>query len=101
MKPIVKKAAAALAVKEVIERVQEARKPKKSVFARLRPAFVLGLLGGVGYYLYNQGKLDDVIAKGKEVVSKDDVSGNGHSDQVPASLAGTTTSGEASTGTTT
>jgi len=58
MRPIVKKALAAVAAKEIYERVQEARQPQKpSFFARLfKVGLVAALVGGV-YYAYKNGLL--------------------------------------------
>ena len=53
MKPIVKKIAAAVAIKEGIEKVQEMRKPKKpSFFARLTPLALVAAVAGLGLFLY-------------------------------------------------
>jgi hypothetical protein len=53
MKPIVKKIAAAVAIKEGIEKVQEMRKPKKPSFvARLMPLALIGVLAGLGLFVY-------------------------------------------------
>ena len=53
MKPIVKKVAAALAIKEGIERVQEMRKPKKpSFFQRLLPFAIVAAIAGLGLFVY-------------------------------------------------
>jgi hypothetical protein len=64
MSPIVKKAVAALALKEVYERVQESRKPQKPSFlARL---FKLTLIGGAAYglfYGYKTGQLQRLASK--------------------------------------
>ena len=62
MSPIVKKAITALAIKEGIERIAEARRPKKpSLVARL---FKLTLIGGLlygGYHAYKSGLLRSVL----------------------------------------
>ncbi|MGH2734716.1 MAG: hypothetical protein ACRDKZ_03975 [Actinomycetota bacterium] len=56
MKPIVKKALAAVAAKEIYERVQEARAPKKpSLLGRLFKVTVAGALLGGAYYAYKSG----------------------------------------------
>ncbi|MGH2754141.1 MAG: hypothetical protein ACRDLB_06870 [Actinomycetota bacterium] len=73
MSTIVKRALAALAVKEIIDRVQEARKPKKSLAARLFSPLGLVAIGGGIFYLYKNGKLDPVIEQGKNLM--------GHSDE--------------------
>lgn len=53
MKPIVKKIAAAVAIKEGIEKVQEMRKPKKPSFlARLMPFAVVAAVVGLGLFTY-------------------------------------------------
>lgn len=70
MKPIVKKAAAALAVKEVFDRVQEARHPKQSFAARNKGKVLwVALLAG-GAYLYKNGKLDGVVSQVKGLTGK-------------------------------
>lgn len=70
MSPIVKKAAAALALKEVFDRVQEARRPKQSFAARNKgKALWAGLLAG-GAYLYKSGKLDAVVSQAKSLTGK-------------------------------
>lgn len=58
MKPIVKKALAAVAAKELYERVQEARQPKKPSFGArlLKVGLVAGVLGGA-YYAYKAGMI--------------------------------------------
>lgn len=58
MSPIAKKALAAVALKQVYDRVQEARQPQKpSFFARLfKLSLIGGALGGV-VYAYKNGML--------------------------------------------
>ena len=63
MSPIVKKVAAGLAIKEVIDRVQEARRPKRSFVARNKgKVLLLALLGGAAY-LYKNGKLEQMTGR--------------------------------------
>ena len=66
MNPIVKKALAAVAIKEGIERIQEARRPKKPSFlARL---LKLGIIGGAAYglfYAYKGGHLQGLVSKAR------------------------------------
>ena len=66
MNPIVKKALAAVAIKEGIERIQEARRPSKpSLLARL---FKLSLIGGAAYglfYAYKGGHLQGLMGKAR------------------------------------
>lgn len=66
MNPLVKKAVAALAIKEGIDRIQEARRPQKpSLLARL---FKLSLIGGAAYgllYAYRTGALQGLADKAK------------------------------------
>lgn len=53
MKPIVKKAVAAIAIKEGIEKLQEMRKPKKpSVLQRLTPFAIVAAIAGLGFFVY-------------------------------------------------
>lgn len=67
MKPIVKKAIAALAIKEGIERINEARKPKKPSFAARLGKFSLfaGAAGGA-FYAYKSGLFDSLLGKAKK-----------------------------------
>ncbi len=64
MSPMLKKVATAVAVKKIVDRVQEARRPKRSAAARFAPAvFGLGLLGTAAY-LFKSGKLQPFIGGG-------------------------------------
>lgn len=65
MSPLVKKAAAALAIKEIVDRVQEARRPKQSFVGRNKGKALWAALLGGGAYLYKKGKLDSVIDQAK------------------------------------
>ena len=63
MSPLLKKVAGALAVKEIIDRVQEARRPKRSKLSRAVPfSLPVGLAAGV-FYLYKSGRLDGLMGK--------------------------------------
>jgi hypothetical protein len=63
MSPLLKKVAGALAVKEIIDRVQEARRPKRSKLSRSVPfSLPVGLAAGV-FYLYKSGRLDGLLGK--------------------------------------
>lgn len=67
MSPLVKKAAAALAIKEIVDRVQEARRPKQNFAARNKgKALWAGLLAG-GAYLYKSGKMGPLVDKAKSL----------------------------------
>jgi hypothetical protein len=63
MSPLLKKVAAALAVKEVIDRVQEARRPKRSKLSRAVPYSIPVALAAGVFYLYKSGRLDGVSGK--------------------------------------
>ena len=53
MKPIVKKVAAAIAIKEGVEKLQEMRKPKKPSFVqRLTPFALIAAIAGLGFFVY-------------------------------------------------
>ncbi len=70
MNPLVKKAAAALAIKELFDRFQESRRPQQSFVARNKSkALWAGLLGGVGY-LYKNGKLGPLADKAKGLMGR-------------------------------
>ena len=63
MSPLLKKVAGALAIKEVIDRVQEARRPKRSKLSRAVPfSLPVALAAGV-FYLYKSGRLDGVLGQ--------------------------------------
>lgn len=63
MSPLLKKVVGALAVKEVIDRVQEARRPRRSKLSRTMPfSLPVGLAAGV-FYLYKSGRLDGLLGK--------------------------------------
>ncbi len=70
MNPIVKKAAAALALKEVFDRVQEARRPKRSFVARNKGKALWGTVLAGGAYLYKNGKLDGLVNQAKGLAGK-------------------------------
>ena len=51
---LVKRVVAALAIKELVERVQEARQPRKSFLRRNLGKLALVGLAGAGFYAYQQ-----------------------------------------------
>lgn len=64
MKPLLKKALAAVAVKEAFERVQEMRAPQKpSLAQRLKPVALLAGLGGLAAYLFRSGRLNALLGR--------------------------------------
>ena len=64
--PLLKKVAAAVAVKEVIEKIQESRQPKrKSVFGKLGRFLVIVGVGGAVAYAAKTGMLKSVFGKVK------------------------------------
>lgn len=67
MSPLVKKVAAAFALKEIVERVQEARRPKRSFVARNKGKALWAAVLAGGAYLYKNGKLDPVIDQAKSL----------------------------------
>ncbi len=70
MSPLVKKAATALALKELFDRVQAARQPKQSFAARNKGKAVWGALLAGGAYLYKNGKLNGLVTKAKGLSGK-------------------------------
>lgn len=64
MNPLVKKAVAAVAVKEIVDRIQEARKPKKpSLLARAGKLSLYGGLLAGSVYLVRSGKLQGIVER--------------------------------------
>ena len=61
---LIKRAAAALAVKEIIDRVQEARAPKKSFLRRNSGKLALLGLAGAGFYIYQQQRAGQISLPG-------------------------------------
>lgn len=61
MNPLVKKVLAAVAVKEAIEKVQEMRRPKPSLWSRVSPFALVAALGGALFYLNKSGKLGPML----------------------------------------
>lgn len=70
MSPLVKKAAAALAIKELIDRVQEARRPRRSFVARNKGKALWAALLGGGAYLYKAGKLGPLVNQAKGLTGR-------------------------------
>lgn len=68
MNPMLKKVIAAVAIKEGIEKVQEMRRPKPSLWSRISPLALVVAIGGVIFYLNKSGKLSPVIGGVKEKV---------------------------------
>lgn len=71
MKPIVKKAAAALAIKEVFDRVQEARQPKRSFIGRNKGKALWAALIGGGAYLYKTGRVGPLVERAKSLTGRE------------------------------
>lgn len=67
MSPLVKKAIAALAITKGIEKIQDMRKPKRSLGSRVSPLLALASLGAGVFYLNKTGKLQPLIAKAKSM----------------------------------
>ena len=102
MSPWVKRIAAALAIKEGIERVQEMRQPKRSIWSRMTKPLGLLALGGGGWYLYKSGKLDPLMGQAKEMMG-DSSNGSSYTSSewtAPAATSGTTSVGASSTSST-
>lgn len=95
-----KRIAAALAVKEGIERIQEARRPKKSRARGFAKLLTVVGIGGAIAYLYRSGKLEPMLDQAKGAIGGGD-SGGGEMGpagwSAPAASAGTTTAGATST----
>ncbi|HEV2756414.1 MAG TPA: hypothetical protein VG318_11640 [Actinomycetota bacterium] len=65
MNPFLKKVLAAVAIKEGIEKVQEMRRPKPSLWSRVSPIALVAALGGALFYLNKSGKLGSLVGGSK------------------------------------
>lgn len=83
MSPVLKKLATALAVKEVIDRVQAARQPKRTFFQRIRKPIAFLGLAGAGAWAFKSGKLQGLIG-GKASQGSSGTYGNGQSAWSPS-----------------
>lgn len=98
---LIKKVAAAVAVKEIAEnvmqRVEERRHPKRSFMSRLKKPALLSALGGAGAWLYKSGKLGPVAEKVNEMRGNGSPAAPQMSPDAPAAVTGDTASGTSST----
>ena len=76
MNPFVKKVVAAVAVKEAIEKVQEMRRPKPSLWSRISPFVIVAAIGGALFYLNKSGKLSPVVDQMKGKAGSNGASGS-------------------------
>ena len=76
MNPLVKKVVAAVAVKEAIEKVQEMRRPKPSLWSRIAPFAIIAAIGGALFYLNKSGKLSPVVDQVKGKAGSNGASGS-------------------------
>ena len=72
MKPIVKKAIAAVAIKKGIDKIQERRRPKRSTWSRMAPALMVIGIGGAFAYLAKSGRLVPMVDKAKAMAGGQD-----------------------------
>jgi hypothetical protein len=94
MNPMLKKVIAAVAVKEAIEKVQERRRPKPSLWSRISPLAIVAAIGGALFYLNKSGKLSPVVGQVKDKVGGGASASNGSSSWnggAPASPTASTT----------
>ena len=96
MHPLVKKAGAALAVKEVVDRVVESRRPKRSKLAQLGPKFLVVGLIGITAYVVKSGRVDALL--GRQRSSQPPAYGDGSTIDVRESIDGETRVFEGSPG---
>lgn len=76
MNPLLKKVLAAVAVKEAIEKVQEMRRPKPSLWSRISPLALVAAVGGALFYLNKSGKLGPVVGQVKDKVGSSSSNGS-------------------------
>jgi uncharacterized protein GlcG (DUF336 family) len=77
MNPLLKKVVAAVAVKEAIEKVQEMRRPKPSLWSRISPVALVAAVGGALFYLNKTGKLSPMVGQVKDKVGGAGSNGSG------------------------
>ncbi|MDQ3915068.1 MAG: hypothetical protein M3323_07020 [Actinomycetota bacterium] len=95
MNPLLKKVLAAVAIKEGIEKVQEMRRPKPSLWSRISPVALVAALGGALFYLNKSGKLAPLVGAAKDKATPGSSNGSGSWNAGPD--AGTTTAPAGST----
>lgn len=100
----IKRIIAAIAIKEGIERIQEARRPQKRRGRGLMRVLTLGAIGGGIAYLYKTGKLQPMLEQAKEMLGEEETAYGGDEGgdvdwSAPAASAGATTTGATSTST--
>ena len=71
-----KKAAAAVAVKKIVDRVQEARQPKRSFISKMSPAMIVAGIGGAAFWAFKNGKLDPVVEQAKSLTGGSESNGS-------------------------
>lgn len=76
MNPLLKKVVAAVAIKEGIEKIQEMRRPKPSLWSRISPVALVAALGGALFYLNKSGKLAPILGGVKDKVGSGGSSGS-------------------------
>ena len=64
--PILKKVLAAAAIKQVVDRVQEARAPRRSFIRRNLGKLALLAAGGTALYVYKSGAADQFLGGGSK-----------------------------------
>ena len=74
MNPALKKVLAAVAVKQVVDRIQEARAPRKSFIRRNLGKLAFLGIGATGLYLFKSGKVEKLMGGGS----------NGYREEYPA-----------------
>ncbi len=77
MNPFLKKVLAAVAIKEGIEKVQEMRRPKPSLWSRISPVAFVAALGGALFYLNKSGKLGPLMGAAKDKAASAGSNGSG------------------------
>jgi hypothetical protein len=80
MSPMMKRVGAALAAKELYERLQEKRRPKQSFAQRNAGKLALLAIGGGAFFLYRTGKLAPLIKQAKAITKRLPEAASGVSD---------------------
>ncbi len=86
MNPLLKKALAALAIKEGIEKIQEMRQPKRrSIASRLGPIALIAGVGAGTYMLAKNGQLQPLLNKAKSLGGAKEVPRHSQDSAIPQS----------------
>ena len=86
MSPVLKKLIAGVAATKAIEKIQEARQPRRSFVRRnIGKILFVGLAGGIATFLFKSGKIDGLIGRGSDTGYRDEFPTGPGTEPIPAS----------------